>query len=206
MSRSNGVAPLNRANLPSETIGNIIGVPFPLPVTQLRMHSEGIMHMVRRCEGDAWNHYIYWPVDAKRLKSMNKQAVSSAFMLPLSEKEPAVAFVLMIHPKVSYLSKGGNSFKKAKGICRIELKCKADVLLAENSTLVFRLMVGSSDPTKQQSPRGPIKHDFFETATAELPQRFERWDMSASIDEGTQRFIVALEVQSLKSDGGKERF
>ena len=36
----------------------------------------------------------------------------------------------MIDPKVSYLSKGGNSFKKAKGICRIELKCKADALLA----------------------------------------------------------------------------
>ena len=36
------------------------------------------------------------------------------------------------------------------------------------------------------------------------PKDSEQWNLVAAVDESTKKFIVALEVQNLKLDGGRD--
>jgi len=136
---------------------------------------------------------IRWTVDARKLKSTDREAVSPMFELSFCSK--IVNFKILIRPKVISSVRGGASFKKAKGKGSVELRCLDEVAAFMNPVVTFRISVGSgTDPARQEPPRGPIKHDFTKKAICGLPPGQEEWDFSKAIDEATQTFVVCLEV------------
>merc|ERR550537_1892310 len=100
---------------------------------------------------------VHWNVDARKLRGNDKQAVSPAFELSFGPAHPSVTFKMMIYPKVVNDSKGGASFKKAKGKGYVQLKCEAE-LSEEVANACFRISIGSGDNV--QPPRGPVHHNF----------------------------------------------
>mmetsp|Transcript_135758 Transcript_135758/g.378273 ORF Transcript_135758/g.378273 Transcript_135758/m.378273 type:complete len:163 (-) Transcript_135758:148-636(-) len=143
---------------------------------------------------------ICWPVDAKKLMSTDKEAVSPMFQLCFSK---IVNFKILIRPKVISSVRGGASFKKARGKGVVQLRCLDEVTASVNPIVTFRITVGSgSDPASQEPPRGPIKHDFTKKAICGLPPDEEEWDFGRAIDEATHTFVVCLEVHkgNLASD------
>jgi len=135
---------------------------------------------------------IRWTVDARKLKSTDREAVSPMFELSFSK---IVNFKILIRPKVVSSVRGGACFKKAKGKGSVELRCLDEVTAAMNPIVTFRISVGSgTDPARQEPPRGPVRHDFTKKAICGLPAGQEEWDFSKAVDEATQTFVVCLEV------------
>lgn len=141
---------------------------------------------------------VYWVVDAKLLWSKDKQAISWEFTLWLSEKDPAVPCVLVLHPFGGHLSKGGQGFLGTRGRGKIEFKSKQSSFVGRTACASISFMVGSKDPTKQQTVRGPVTHDFVDKSIASLPNGSDVWDFRKSVDECTQKFIVSVKIQNQK--------
>jgi hypothetical protein len=110
-------------------------------------------------------------VTEKVLRSTNKVAVSP----------PYTAFDaqwrLMLQPEVTHSSKGGQSFKAAKGRAIIKLKCEGKPEANASAAFAFQFIVGN------QEPRGPCTHNFTETAIAALPAD-DVWDVLDNVRLG----------------------
>jgi len=132
---------------------------------------------------------IHWTVPAQKLRTADRSAISPPFELSCGNGSSDIKFKLMLFPKVTSDAKGGSSFKKAKGKGFMQLKCEAD-LDKKAGTLLFRLYVGS------QEPRGPVTHDFSQSAVKGLPQDLETWDLTRSIvTEGSSPyFVIGAEI------------
>merc|ERR1711988_963068 len=134
-------------------------------------------------------HHVSWQVDAKKLESQDKQAVSPQFIIDLPELGPQ-PFKIALYPKIVNDGKRGASFKKAKGKGRVLLKCEAQ-LPRDSPELGFRIGIGRGD--KLQVPRGPVAHNFSEQSMCGLQKADEEWDFNAAVDEsGTFVVSVAL--------------
>jgi hypothetical protein len=120
---------------------------------------------------------INWTLSATKLRSADKNAVSPAFELSFGGAYSSTKFKLMLLPQVSSEGKGGSTFRKSDGKGYILLKCEAD-LQEGCGNLRFRLFVGS------QAPRGPVTHDFSQSAVKGLPKDLETWDLLASVKNG----------------------
>lgn len=130
---------------------------------------------------------VNWTVSALKLKSADKNAVSPPFELSFgSEKYKNTKFKLMLFPKVNSEGRGGSSFKKSKGKGFIQLKCEADLHEEVCGTLRFRLFVSN------QAPRGPVTHDFSDSAVKGLPKDLEVWDLDKAVTNGC--FTVGAEI------------
>lgn len=169
-----------------------------VPMAWLGNRKVGTYHVVRRCGDGTFNHHIFWVVDGRVLKGIapfekSMRALSADFVVNGSP------FVMMLHPRIAYLAKGGSCFKKARGRGYIAAKCKEAVAA---TSLTFHLRVGAIG--EEQAPRGPITNDFFQNATAFLPKDVDQWDFLSSVDPDTQNFVVALDIQGLTTDGGNE--
>mmetsp|Transcript_8945 Transcript_8945/g.26295 ORF Transcript_8945/g.26295 Transcript_8945/m.26295 type:complete len:432 (+) Transcript_8945:68-1363(+) len=137
---------------------------------------------------------IRWTVDARRLKSTDREAVSPMFELSCTVP---VQFKMVIRPKVVSNVRGGASFKKAKGKGAVELRCLDEVDTAMKPVVTFRFSVGSgNDTSKHEPPRGPVRHDFTTRAICGLPAGQDEWDFAKAVDEATQTFVVCLEISS----------
>jgi hypothetical protein len=114
---------------------------------------------------------LTWTVTEKVLRSTNKVAVSP----------PYTAFDaqwrLMLQPEVTHSSKGGQSFKAAKGRAIIKLKCEGKPEANASAAFAFQFIVGSHEP------RGPCTHNFTETAIAALPAD-DVWDVLDNVRLG----------------------
>jgi hypothetical protein len=114
---------------------------------------------------------LSWTVTEKVLRSTNKVAVSP----------PYTAFDaqwrLMLQPEVTHSSKGGQSFKAAKGRAIIKLKCEGKPEANASAAFAFQFIVGSNEP------RGPCTHNFTETAIAALPSD-DVWDVLDNVRLG----------------------
>uniref|UniRef100_A0A7S1EY76 Uncharacterized protein n=1 Tax=Noctiluca scintillans TaxID=2966 RepID=A0A7S1EY76_NOCSC len=133
--------------------------------------------------------YFSWPNDARKLDSMDKQAVSPEFEIHYPGLGPK-QFKMVIYPRVVNDQRRGAGFKKAKGRGRVELKCMEESVPASLPDVAFRIGVGSGD--KVQPFRGPVRHNFYERAFGCLPNDDE-WNFGASVDE-TGTFTVVLEI------------
>merc|ERR1712216_187434 len=71
-------------------------------------------------------NHVSWQVDARKLDSQDKQAVSPQFVIALPVLGPQ-PFKIALYPKVTNDSKRGASFKKAKGKGKVVLKCEAQL-------------------------------------------------------------------------------
>lgn len=132
-------------------------------------------------------HHISWQVDAKKLESQDKQAVSPQFIIDLPELGPQ-PFKIALYPKIVTDGKRGASFKKAKGRGKVLLKCEAQ-LPPDIPDIGFRIGIGRGD--KLHKPRGPVAHNFSEQSMRGLAKNEEEWDFHAAVDEsGT--FVVSL--------------
>eukprot|EP00442_Polarella_glacialis_P008818 CAMPEP_0115083666 /NCGR_PEP_ID=MMETSP0227-20121206/20719_1 /TAXON_ID=89957 /ORGANISM="Polarella glacialis, Strain CCMP 1383" /LENGTH=422 /DNA_ID=CAMNT_0002472163 /DNA_START=59 /DNA_END=1327 /DNA_ORIENTATION=+ len=134
---------------------------------------------------------VHWTVDARKLRGNDKQAVSPPFELSFGSQFPNVTFKMMIYPKAVSDSKGGASFKKARGHGYVQLKCEAELSEAI-ANVAFRISIGSGD--KMQPPRGPVAHNFSSSAVCGLPKEQEEWDFESVKDTDSMTFVVCLEI------------
>jgi len=134
---------------------------------------------------------VHWTVDARKLRGNDKQAVSPPFELSFGSQFPNVTFKMMIYPKIVNDSKGGASFKKAKGRGYVQLKCEAELSEAI-ANVQFRISIGSGD--RQEDPRGPVSHNFSSSAVCGLPKDLEEWDFQSVVDQESMTFVVCLEI------------
>jgi len=131
-------------------------------------------------------HRILWTVDAGKLRSHERQAVSPSFELPLDR--PVVSR-LVIFPRPNSDGKGSASFKKSGGWGSVHLKCEAS-----RGIISFQISTTNGTATFQRQPRGPIKHDFADHSTCGLPKDLEQWDFNQALNIGNQTFAVCLDL------------
>mmetsp|Transcript_67371 Transcript_67371/g.161561 ORF Transcript_67371/g.161561 Transcript_67371/m.161561 type:complete len:386 (+) Transcript_67371:87-1244(+) len=140
---------------------------------------------------------ILWTVDARKLKNNDKQAVSPPFTVAFSDPSLTdITFKMMLYPKSNPLDqKGGCSFKKAKGKGFVQLKCEAELDTASSAaTLSFRIGVGAPGSPNAQPMRGPVMHNFSQSAVCGLPKEEEEWDFNEVVDPGSMTFVVNLAI------------
>lgn len=128
-----------------------------------------------------------WVVDAQRLKSSERKAVSPSFNVFFSgpvQFRP-LRFEMFIRPQSGGDATGSTSFKMAKGRGCLELKCLQHLSGGEANPVQYRFAVGSL------SPGAPARHDFSVKA---LCSAEEEWDFTADVDPRTRSFAVFLEI------------
>jgi len=170
----------------------------PLPTATDQMPAQFLApapNALQRSYSTSGVHRIYWMVDAKKLKSNDRVAVSPPFDISIGGDQ--VPFKLLVHPTVVSDGRGGSSFKKSKGHGKVELKCEAMFAADANATATYRISIGSGnahEPDKWQSPRGPVRHDFAANGVSALPASDDTWDFASSVDENLMVFVVVLEL------------
>lgn len=135
---------------------------------------------------------VRWTVDARKLKTSDREAVSPLFELSFSQP---VQFKMVIRPKCVHELRGGASFKKAKGKGTVEMRCLEKVGASANPVVTFRIAVGSGS-SSDEPPRGPVRHDFSERAICGLPEAMKEWDFAKHVDPDDNTFVVCLEILS----------
>jgi hypothetical protein len=137
---------------------------------------------------------VHWTVDARKLKTNDKGAVSPTFHISLCGQD--IPFKMHIHAKAVSGGKGGSGFRKSKGHGSIELKCEGSFGDGADARATYRLSIGSGnskDLAKQQNFRGPVSHNFANGAVSGLKKGEEDWDFAAAVDEASLVFVVHLE-------------
>lgn len=131
---------------------------------------------------------IAWTVDARRLQTKDKQAVSQPFELDFGGRFQNVTCKVLIYPPRDV------SFQKARGVGSVKLKC--EMCLPEAVGRVsFTVSVGEG--RKLQGPRGPFPHSFVLNSVCGLPRSQEEFDLAAAVREDTMTFLVCFELASL---------
>jgi len=138
---------------------------------------------------------IRWTVDARKLKSSDREAVSPTFEVSCGGM---LKFKMVLKPKVMDSQKGGACFKKSRNKGYVELRCVTEL---ESEThvkpiLTFRLQVGSAK--RSEAFRGPLRHNFAERAICGLPEGQDEWDFGKVVDHSNNTFGIVLEL--LKDD------
>mmetsp|Transcript_117623 Transcript_117623/g.310708 ORF Transcript_117623/g.310708 Transcript_117623/m.310708 type:complete len:464 (+) Transcript_117623:73-1464(+) len=141
---------------------------------------------------DSGNRCIFWEVDASKLRS-KCQAVSGEFEITL-RSGTAATFKMMLQAEGQGTSKGARSFR-ASGKGFVQLKCLTALSGEQKHDLLYR--VGTSAVAGRpgaEPPRGPVQHDFAQSAVSELPKGEGAWDFTSCVDQATQKFTVYLEI------------
>jgi hypothetical protein len=133
--------------------------------------------------------HAHWSLDARKLRSNDKQAVSPSFDLPIKDG-PKGPFKIIVLPKPTSGGHGGECFKKANGRGMLQLKCESDVFEAF-TRLTFSFAIGRG--TARQGPCTPVTHDFAANAMAEGCRAVE-WDLAGAVDTGSQTLDLELVI------------
>jgi hypothetical protein len=136
-------------------------------------------------------YQIIWDVDARKLRTADKQAVSPAFELSLVEHFPAVTFKMIIYPSVKFEGKGGASFKNAQGKGRVTIKCEGDILGGQ-APICFGIALGSCGVQSTKMQYG--MHNFGQSAICSLSGSEAEWDLSSFVDRSSETFSVILNI------------
>jgi len=131
-----------------------------------------------------------WNVDARKLKSSDRRAVSPAFNVffagPVQFRP--VQFKMLLRPRPADERKGGASFKRTGGRGCVELNCLQLVDPQDVHPVQFRVAVGA------EIARGPVRHDFSEQTQCMLPEGSDEWDFGAQVEPKGDIFTVHLEI------------
>jgi len=133
---------------------------------------------------------IHWTVDARVLKSSDREKVSPPFEVSMGGQE--IQFKMCLRPLVTSESRGGSSFRKAKGKGTVDLRCLNELDPKISCTMAFRVAVGKGSESHKVSPT--VRHDFSQKAICPLPETDEEWDFKTVVDEDSQTFVLVLEV------------
>jgi len=159
--------------------------PFqPQSLTQLKDRRTG-------------SSFVYWTVDAKKLRSNDRLTVSPLFKLCDGHADaPPLPFKMTVTPKVVSDGKGGASFRKAKGKSIIQLKCEAPREDMESYPIRFYLSAwsGREEDPRTLPERGPVTCNFAQSGICGLPKDCEIWDFPEAVDQASQTFVICLEV------------
>lgn len=130
---------------------------------------------------------VTWIIEARKLKSSDRQIVSPLFHLYGSTS----ALKLLLFPIASSEGRGGNSFKQSKGKVCVHVKFEGAPLIPEGTDpqchLSLLFSVGGLDF------RGPVSNDFTKRPVCGLPQNVATWDVSHLLEEQGDVQVV-LEV------------
>merc|ERR1712032_843247 len=109
-----------------------------------------------------------------------------------------MTFKMIIYPTKRSATKGGASFKAAKGKGCVQLKCEGDLESCFHCVTNFQISVGSGrgERALYHPPRGPLRHDFRLCSTCAFPNGQYEWDFSGVVDVASETFVVCLEVFS----------
>jgi len=133
---------------------------------------------------------IDWTVDARKIRSNDRQAVSPPFHLPLAGiGEQPTPFRLMLRALSEGHRGGRTSFKTSSGRGVVLLKCEGD-LPERAADVAFRISVGGGPASPA---RGPLVHDFARRAVGGLPEQAE-WQLDLAVDEPSLTLPVHVEA------------
>lgn len=138
---------------------------------------------------------IRWTVDARKLKSSDREAVSPTFEVSCGG---LLKFRMVLKPKAMGNQKGDACFKKSRSKGYVELRCVTELEseLHAKPILMFRLQVASAKRTEPF--RGPLRHNFADRAICGLPEGQDEWDFGKVVDHSNNTFGIVLEL--LKND------
>jgi len=159
-------------------------------------------------------YQVIWTVDARKLNSNDKQAVSPPFDLRFNDAYPKVTFKLMIYPKADpkaeqpktehasrkleeTVSRGAACFKKSNS-GTIQLKCESDLSNSKTS-VSFQLTIGNSEMRLPLRPKEtPTLHTFSQSAMAGLPKEagLDIWNLSEVVDMKSTTFYVYATIRT----------
>eukprot|EP00403_Amphidinium_massartii_P030373 CAMPEP_0178405618 /NCGR_PEP_ID=MMETSP0689_2-20121128/18492_1 /TAXON_ID=160604 /ORGANISM="Amphidinium massartii, Strain CS-259" /LENGTH=562 /DNA_ID=CAMNT_0020026639 /DNA_START=15 /DNA_END=1703 /DNA_ORIENTATION=+ len=148
-------------------------------------------------QGSAPSQGVLWKVDGKKLTQNNKQAVSPDFRMTFcdGQSRKEVVFKLILYPRASVNGnmRGGGSFKKTRGRGYVQLKCDSVLTDAAQANVSFSIGIGPPTVESAHDMRGPVHHNFAQSAVCGLEKMEEDWDFQAAVDE-TGTFGVSLEI------------
>jgi len=144
---------------------------------------HAVTHAVNAASGV---HRFTWTVDAGKLRSHERQAVSPSFQVPLHQK---VTARLVMVPRPADHGKGSGSFRKSQGWGSLHLKCEAT-----EGTIAFMLSITDGTGSYVKQPRGPVTHDFATHSTCSLPKDQEQWNFSKAVNKATRTFSLCLDI------------
>jgi hypothetical protein len=166
-------------DLPASAASHALGsVPVPATTTRASVPNATRQNTVTLSESPGKRH-VHWTVDARKLRSNDKQAVSPSFQLHEGE------FKIVMHPKPMSGSRRGANFKTANGKGYLNLKCETD-LLGASTRLAFSIVIGNMR-------QGPFTHDYGANAMVEECGKLE-WDFTEAVDADSQTLVVELVI------------
>ncbi|CAE7795136.1 PUS7 [Symbiodinium sp. CCMP2456] len=130
---------------------------------------------------------IHWTVDARVLKSSDREKVSPPFEVSMDGQE--IQFKLCLRPSLTSESRGGASFRKAKGKGSVDMRCLSEI--SRSCVMTFRVAIGKGSESHKVSRT--MKHDFSQKPICQL-EGDDEWDFKTVTDEESQTFVVVLEV------------
>eukprot|EP00927_Polykrikos_kofoidii_P036918 TRINITY_DN31121_c0_g1_i1.p1 TRINITY_DN31121_c0_g1~~TRINITY_DN31121_c0_g1_i1.p1 ORF type:complete len:565 (-),score=95.21 TRINITY_DN31121_c0_g1_i1:60-1754(-) len=141
---------------------------------------------------------VCWNVNGRKFTSNNTHAqVSPTFEVTLGKSFPSVPFKIMIRPKVISERKGGASFRTSKGRGSVELVCEKS-LPDTVPDVEFWVSIGAGKST--QGPRGPISHNFAESAVSRFPRDQAEWEFRKAVDQERMMCPVRLEISPIREE------
>lgn len=136
-------------------------------------------------------HYnASWMVDARKVRSNDKQAVSPTLELPIGPGGSTMKLRLALYPKFDDCGYVLN-FKSSKGRGYIQVKCESGHL---GYPACVRLTFSIGAGRRAQSTRGPVWHDFSENSICGLPKHEENWDFGSAVDKRTMMLPIAVTI------------
>lgn len=135
-----------------------------------------------------------WTVEAKVLKTNEKQIVSDQFNVQVGGQSLPFKMLIQPHPNFTHQRKHGGSFKATEGKSKIEVICKGDISNARYDTAVMNycLCVGKSNE-KPENWSVTVSNDFLYNANSGLPKNADVWDLTLAVDD-TGTFTVFLKI------------
>lgn len=146
---------------------------------------------------------VTWTVDARKLISNEKQAVSPPFGLYFDNKHDDVKFKMMIiaadRNHASHEGKGNLNFKKTSGQGIIQLKCEGDLAMTDASVM-FQLGIGNASGASLHDMKRPPHdfeaHSFAQSAVCGLPKVDDVWNFRQVVHEASKTFNVHVTIKT----------
>eukprot|EP00930_Biecheleria_cincta_P098063 TRINITY_DN89750_c0_g1_i1.p1 TRINITY_DN89750_c0_g1~~TRINITY_DN89750_c0_g1_i1.p1 ORF type:complete len:499 (+),score=87.17 TRINITY_DN89750_c0_g1_i1:44-1540(+) len=145
-------------------------------------------------EAESGGTFHSWAVDARKLRGSDRQLVSPPFSVSLGTQ--TAMFRLIISPASLTDSKSSLNFQKSSGWGTVQVKCEA-VLPEAHGRMAYRIWAGAGE--RLQRPRGPVYHNFSETAVSSLPRGMDLWDFNVAVDPASSTFTVSFEQISISA-------
>eukprot|EP00930_Biecheleria_cincta_P095433 TRINITY_DN87394_c0_g1_i1.p1 TRINITY_DN87394_c0_g1~~TRINITY_DN87394_c0_g1_i1.p1 ORF type:complete len:436 (-),score=66.85 TRINITY_DN87394_c0_g1_i1:22-1329(-) len=130
-----------------------------------------------------------WNIEEGQLKKSDREKVSPPLEMDVGGVK--CSFKLIVKPKEISESRGGRSFKKAKGKGTIDVICTDQP--DDGINMKFVVAVGKSGSSSFTDQSTAIDHDFSSRHICSVPKEF---DFQAAVDEMLQQFCVSLQVMA----------